>query len=219
METLELKAEVREVKKPVKQLRQVGLVPAVLYGRKTESTPLQIEAKALQKVLKEAGTHQLISLQVNNRKPVMTLVRDIQRDTIKHHYVHVDFYAVQMDQKITAQIPLVIVGVSPAVKDKVGILTHSLDEIEVECVPNDLVPAIEVNVDGLTELDDTLTVADLKVPGSITILSDLDSMVVKIEPPRTAEEVEGVVAVAEEAAAEPEVLTASKKKEGEAEEE
>jgi len=216
METLELKAEVREVTKTVKRLRQAGQVPAVLYGRETEATPIQVEAKALQKVLKEAGTHQLISLQVSKRKPVMTLVRDIQRDTIKHNYVHVDFYAVKMDRKITARIPLIIVGVSPAIKDHGGILTHSLDEVEIECLPNDLLSAIEINIDHLTQLNDTLTVADLKVPSTITILSDPDSMVVKIESPRTAEEIEGL-APAVEAAVEPEVLTAAKKKEEEAE--
>jgi len=214
MEALELKAEVRAASQTLSQIRRSGQVPAVLYGRGVEAIPLQIEAKALQKVLKEAGTHQLISLQIDKRKPMMTLVREMQRDTIKHHYVHVDFYAVKMDQRITASVPLLVVGVAPAVKDLAGILTHGLDELEIECLPSDLVSAIEVNVDHLTQLNDTVTVAELKVPNTITILSDPDSMVVKIEPPRKAEEVEALEAEAP-AAVEPEVLTAAKKKEEE----
>ena len=216
MEALELKAEVREVTgRHVKYLRQDGLVPAVLYGRNTASTLLQIEAKSLYKVLREAGTHQLISLQVSDKKPLMTLARDIQRDNIKHNYLHVDFYAVQMDEKVTAQVPLVIDGVAPAVKDQGGILTQGLDELEIECLPKDLISAIEVNVEELVEYNDAVIVADLKVPSSITILSDLDSMVVKVEPPRKEEEVEVVEEEEVEVTAEPEVLTEAKAEEGE----
>jgi large subunit ribosomal protein L25 len=214
METLELKAEVREVAKSPRQVRQAGLVPAVLYGREIESTPLQVEAKALQKVLKEAGSHQLISLQISKRKPVMTLVRDVQRNSLKHNYVHVDFYAVKMDEKVKASVPLVIEGVSPAIKDRGGILTHGLDEVEIECLPADLISAISVNIDSLVDFHSVITVADLKVPASITILSDPDSMVARVEAPRTAEEVEAMTVVAE-TAAEPEVLTAKKKEEEE----
>jgi large subunit ribosomal protein L25 len=219
METLELKAEVREVTgRHVRHLRREGFVPAVLYGRNTASTLLQVKAKALYKVLKEAGTHQLISLQVDNKKPLMTLARDIQRDNIKHNYLHVDFYAVKMDEKVTAQVPLVIEGVAPAVKDKGGVLTQGLDEIEIECLPKDLISAIEVNVEELVEYNDTIIVADLKVPSSLTILSDPDSMVAKVEPPRKEEEVEAVEEEEVEVTAEPEVLTEAKAEEGEEQE-
>ena len=211
METLELKAEVREVTgRRVKHLRQEGLVPAVLYGRGLEPALLQIKAKSLGKVLMEAGTHQLISLQVDKKKPLMTLARDIQRDVIKHDYLHVDFFAVKMDEKVTAQVPLVIEGVAPAVKDQGGILTQGLDEVEIECLPKDLISAIGVNVEELVEFNDTVTVADLKVPSSITVLSDPDSMVAKVEPPRKEEEVEEVEEEVAEVSAEPEVLTEAK---------
>ncbi|MBN1994263.1 MAG: 50S ribosomal protein L25 [Anaerolineae bacterium] len=210
MESLELKAEVREISgSHVKHLRRDGLVPAVLYGRDTAATLLQIEAKALGKVLKEAGTHQLISLQVGKHKPLMTLARDIQRDIIKHHYLHVDFYAVKMDEKVTAQVPLILEGIAPAVKEKGGVLTQGLDEIEIECLPSDLLSAISVNIDGLTEYNETLTVADLVVPSSVTILSDPDSMVVKIEPPRLEEEEEEEIT---EVSAEPEVIGETREK-------
>jgi len=217
METLELKADVREATgRKVKALRQEGLVPAVLYGH-TDPTLLQIEAKPLGKVLREAGTHQLIGLQIGNKKSVVTLARDIQRDVIRHNYLHVDFYAVKMDEKVTAQIPLVIEGVSPAVKDKGGILTQGMDEVEIECLPSDLISAIEVNIEGLLEYNDSISVSDLIIPSSITVLSDPDSMVVKVEPPRLEEEVEaeGLVEGLEEVSAEPEVLTAAKEEDEE----
>jgi large subunit ribosomal protein L25 len=210
MEALELKAEVRQITgKQVARLRRQGYVPAVIYGNNLENDLIQIEAKALRKVLAQAGTHQLIALQVGDKRPRMTLARELQIDSIKRSYMHVDFYAVNMKEKVTAHVPVVFEGVSPAVKDLDGILVHGMTEIEIECLPGDLIAAIEVNIEGLVELDDMITVADLKVPSSITVLSDPESMVAKVEAPRIEEE-----AVEEEApvSAEPEVLTASKEK-------
>src|SRR6185503_4049618 len=210
MEALELKAEVRQITgKQVAQLRRQGYVPAVIYGNNLENDLIQIEAKTLRKVLAQAGTHQLIALQVGNKRPRMTLARELQIDSIKRSYLHVDFYAVNMMEKVTAQVPVVFEGVSPAVKDLDGILVHGMTELEIECLPADLIAAIEVNIEGLIELGDMITVADLKVPSSITVLSDPESMVAKVEAPRIEEE-----AVEEEAPAgtEPEVLTAAKEK-------
>ena len=209
MEALELKAEVRQITgKQVARLRRQGYVPAVIYGNNLENDLIQIEAKALRKVLAQAGTHQLIALQVGDKRPRMTLARELQIDSIKRSYMHVDFYAVNMKEKVTAQVPVVFEGVSPAVKDLDGILVDGMTEIEIECLPGDLIAAIEVNIEGLVELGDMITVADLKVPSSITVLSDPESMVAKVEAPRIEEE-----AVEEEApvSAEPEVLTAKEK--------
>lgn len=204
MEALELKAELRQLGKGhAKNLRQQGLVPAVMYGKDKNTELLQIEARSLARVLSVAGTHQLIAVQVANKKPVMTLARDIQKDVIKREYLHVDFYMVQMDQKVEAQIPIRLVGEAPAV-DLGGVLTQGLDQLDVECLPGDLVNFIEVDISGLAEFNDTLTVADMVVPGTITVLSDPESMVAKVEPPRIVEE----EAEGEEAtSAEPEVIS------------
>jgi len=213
MEALELKAEVREVTgRQVKHLRQGGLVPAVLYGKDLDPALLQIEEKALTKVLRQAGTHQLISLQIGQKKPQMTLARDIQRDVIRYNYLHVDFYAVRMSEKVTAQVPLELVGHAPAVREQGGILTHGLDEVEIECLPADLVASIEVNIDGLVEFNDSISVADLIVPDTITILSDPESLVAKIEPPRLVEEEEVEEEEMVEVSFEPEVLTEAKER-------
>jgi large subunit ribosomal protein L25 len=213
MEALELKAEVREVTgRQVKHLRQGGLVPAVLYGKDLDPALLQIEEKALTKVLRQAGTHQLISLQIGQKKPQMTLARDIQRDVIRYNYLHVDFYAVRMSEKVTAQVPLELVGHAPAVREQGGILTQGLDQVEIECLPSDLVSSIEVNIDGLVEFNDSISVADLTVPDTITILSDPESLVAKIEPPRLVEEEEVEEEEMVEVSVEPEVLTEAKER-------
>ena len=211
MDALELTAEPREVKgRHVKYLRQQGIVPVILYGREVESTPLQIEEKALTKVLDEAGTHQLVSLKIGSGSSVMTLARYIQRDVIRRNYIHVDFYAVKMDEKVVAHVPVALIGEAPAVEEHGGVLTQGLDEIEIECLPSDLISSVEVSVESLKELNDTITVSDLTLPDNITILSEPESMVAKVEPPRIIEEEEE----GEEemvTSAEPEVLTASKR--------
>lgn len=219
MEALELKGEVRAVTgRHVKHLRETGLVPAVLYGRNIEPTSIQVHEKTLAKILRQAGTHQLISLQVGNNQPVLTLARDIQRDVLRHGYVHVDFYAVTMSEKVTAQIPLIFVGEAPAVDDFGGILTHGLDEVEVECLPADLIPAIEVSLDSLAHLNDTITVANLQVPATISILSDPESMLAKVEPPRTVEALEEEEEKEVGISAEPEVVSRAREKVEEEEE-
>lgn len=209
MDAIELKAEIRQATgKHVKQLRRQGYVPGVIYGNTAETSPIQIEAKALNKVLSQTGTHQLIALQVGKKKAVMTLAREIQRDTIKRAFLHVDFYAVNMKEKVTAEIPVIFEGVSPAVRDFAGTLVHGVTEVEIECLPSDLISAVSVNIDSLVTFDDIITVADLKVPSTITILTDPDTMLAKVEPPRV-EEALGEVAAA---SAEPEVLTGAKER-------
>ena len=215
MEALELKAEARQtIGKHVGKIRQQGFVPAVVYGKGIETDLIQIDAKNLRKVLGQAGTHQLVALQIGRKKPRMTLARDIQIDAIKRNYLHVDFYVVNMAEKVTAQVPLEFVGVPPAVKDLGGILVQGLTEVEIECLPSDLIAAIEVNIEGLAAIDDMITVADLSVPTTVTVLSEPESMVAKIEPPRIIEEVEEEE---EEVPvdAEPEVITGAKEKDEE----
>ena len=208
MDALKLSAEPRERGKGyAKQLRKQGIVPAVMYGRDAKTQMLQIEAKTLTKVLSVAGSHQLISIQVGDNSPVMALAREIQQDYIRHEYTHVDFYMVKMDEKVNASVPLLLVGESPAVINEGGILTQGLDQLDIECLPGDLISTIEVNVEGLLEFNDSILVSALQVPDTVTVLSDPESMVAKIEAPRKAEELEALDEDVEVDGAEPEVIT------------
>jgi large subunit ribosomal protein L25 len=221
MEQIELKAEPRQISgKHVKQLRAEGYVPAVLYGSKIKSTPIQIASKPLQKALAQAGGNTLISLQVGDKKPVLALAREVQRDTLRHHILHADFYQVVMTEKITVEVPLVFVGDAPAVKDG-GILVHGLDAVEVQCLPADVPHSIEVDLSSLTEFHSRVAVADLHLPPAVTMLSEPESLVAHIEAPRKAEEEEEeeVVEEAVAAAVEPELVARREKKEEEEEEE
>jgi len=206
MEQIELKAEPRTLTgRHAKQLRDQGYVPAVVYGSQVETTPIQLEGKTLHKVLAKAGGNTLISLQIGKKKPVLTLAREIQRDIIRHNILHVDFYQVVMTEKITAEIPLVLSGEAPALENG-GILVHGLNTVEVQCLPADLPSALEVDLSSLAEFNDLVSVADLRVPSSVTILSDPDSVIVRIEAPRMVEEEAEALEEALEVSVEPELV-------------
>jgi len=182
MEQIELETQTREVLgKKVKSLRREGLVPAVLYGHETVSIPLQVEERELNRVLAQAGGHRLIALKVGrSRKRQMALARDVQWDVIAGKPIHVDFYAVVMTEKITTEVPLVLVGEAPAADQVGAMVLQGLDEVEIECLPGDLIEAIEVDLSGLKEIDQAIYVKDLRLPPTVEILTDTEELVAKV---------------------------------------
>ena len=196
MEQIELRTQKRKMLgKKVKNLRREGLVPAVLYGHKTDSVPLQVEERELNRILTQAGGHRLIALKIGRaRKRQMALAREVQWDVISRKPIHVDFYAVIMTEKVTIEVPLVFIGEAPAVAQAGAILLQGLDEVEIECLPGDLVEAIEVDVTELVEMDQTIYVKDLRVPPALDVLTDAEGIVARVAW-AAAEEVEEVVVV------------------------
>lgn len=220
MEQIELRAEQRNIfGKKTKRLRKAGLIPATLYGPRTEPVSLQIQERDLRQVLDRAGTHQVISLWIDEAdRPRMTLAREIQRDTITHSLLHVDLYEVAMTERITAEIPLSLVGEAPIAAQKRGLLVRGLDSVQVLCLPGELVESIEVDISDLEEDDQAILVKDLIVDGAIEVLTNPEEVVLQVLPVRAAlvEEVVGEEVEAREV----EVITAAREREeGEPEEE
>jgi len=178
----------KETKKSVNNLRKLGQIPAVLYGHKIKSINLSVAANIFDKVYKEAGESSLIDLVIDEEKPVKTLIQEVQLDPIKNKIIHIDFYQVRMDEKITATLPIELVGEAPVVKELGATLVTSLDEIEIECLPADLIHEINVEVSGLKTFDDLIHVKDLNIPSTIKVLNNKDEVVVSVTPPRTEEE-------------------------------
>jgi len=210
-EQVELTAEKRTVLgKRVKRLRWQGWVPGVMYGHGFDSIPLQFKARDLQQLLSQVGGSQLVSIKVKGQEqPQMALVRDVQRDPIRRTPLHVDFYRVKMTERITAEVPLEIVGESPAVEAGEGILLQGISTIEIECLPGNLVDAIEVDLSDLVEIDQALYVRDLAIPASIDVLTSPDEVIVHVvlmKEEEEEEEEELIMPVAEEV----EVITAAK---------
>jgi len=184
MQTIELVAEKRTIKgKQVKRLRRQGLVPAVIYGHLIEPIEIQVAERDLRHALDQAGSTHLVALRIaGTKKPHQVLTKEIQYDPITGTPLHVDFQEIVMTEKITAEIPIVLVGESPAVRRGDGALLQALSSVQVECLPGDLISAIEINLGDLEAVEDTVLVSDLQVSDTMQILNDPEEVVVKILP-------------------------------------
>jgi large subunit ribosomal protein L25 len=191
------------VGKKVKRIRREGWVPIVLYGPDFESEIFQANGFDTNRAVTAAGMTSLISLQVEGRQePYKTLVRDVQRDLLTDALIHVDLYHVSMTQRITTEVPVELVGRTPLSAQGTVMLLTLMDRVEIECLPGDLVPSLELDVSQLQDLDDVLYVKDLSVPEGITIRSDADGTVVRLaRTTRLEEEVKEEELLPEEVAA------------------
>ncbi len=180
MESTFLKAQTRTIiSKGLNRLRRDGLLPGILYGSNTDPVALQLPAHEAGQILIRLQGTVLIDLEVDGQT-YTTIVRELQRDVLSGHPVHVDFMAVDMEQVLTIMVPINLVGESPAVATGEYAVMTSLYELEVECLPKDIINIIEVSVEGLTDLGDTILVSDVVVPEGINILTDLEEAVARV---------------------------------------
>lgn len=175
--------------KQVGALRRSGKLPAVLYGPGTDPLTIQLDQRDASRTLSRlAGTH-LIDLAVDGALH-KTLVRHIQRDSIRGTLMHVDFYKVAMDRPIHITVPINLVGTAPATTTD-GVLVHGITEIDVECLPGDILSGLDVDLSGLKAIGDTIHLRDVDIPQTIKVLSELDELIARI----THQAVEVVVPV------------------------
>lgn len=200
MDTLLIEAKVRDTKASPMYLRSVNQIPAVFYGKKQDSVPLTLEYQAFRKVFQKAGRSKIIELIIDGKKKP-ALIHEVQLNPLSDRVSHVDFKFVNMDEEITARIPLITVGIAPAVKDLGGILTTVKQEVEVRCLPKDLPGSIEIDVSVMDSLHSSIHVKDLKVGAGVKFMTPMEDVVVTIS--QAKEEVEAApVAAAVPAAGE-----------------
>lgn len=209
MEAVVLKAKYRDViGKQVKALRRDGLLPAVLYGHRINPIPVSLDYRDVSKMLSQITSSQLVIVDVDGEQH-HTLVRDKQRDPVLSTIMHVDFLVVSMTEKLRAEVILDLVGDAPAVKDFSGILLTGLESIEVECLPQDLLEKITVDLSSLKEIGDTIFVKDISLPESVEVLTDPEEIIASVTFAALEEEEE----IEEEAEEEPEVIEKGRKEE------
>jgi large subunit ribosomal protein L25 len=181
MEEIRLTATRRKVKKgAAKRLREEGFVPGILYGHDVGNVPLKFDAITLGQIVTQTGATQLIQLQLDEADATQpVLLREIQRDVLTGSPIHVDVLAVSMTETITAELTLNLIGEPQPVIMGEGILLQGLNTLEIECLPGDLIPSFDIEVDHL-EIGDGIFVEDLELPANITILADPDEMVAQV---------------------------------------
>ncbi len=216
-EQIVVKAEPRAVQGSAAagRLRREGRLPAVLYSAGKQGEPLQIDAHDFDRLLhRHHGEHMLADLVVGGAEPRKVILKETQLHPLTHRLQHVDFQEISMTERLTVEVPIALVGEAAGVLVG-GLLDHLLREIEIECLPDDLMEQIELDVSALG-IGDRLTVADIPLdPARYTVLTDADLAVAAVSAPRVEEEetpAEGAAAEAGEGG-EPEVIKEKKDEE------
>ena len=212
MQQIRLEAQKREAsgKGAARGMRRAGHIPGVLYGRKNEVIPIQIDTRGFQDFLQNYGENAFINLEIADHGTENVMVKEIQRDPVSNQLLHTDLLRISMDEPITAAATIVLVGSAPGIQEG-GILEFPHRQLTLHCLPTVLPEEIEVDISEL-EIDDRLSVEDISLPEEIEILDDPHTRIVAVVPPRIEEEpteeedLEGEeVAVDEDA--EPEVIS------------
>ncbi len=220
MDKVVLKAVKRDVTgKQVSALRRAGKLPAVIYGRHVEPIAISLDAHTTSLAMAKLTSSSLVTIELDGRE-YPSLVRERQRNYIKGNLTHVDFLAVDLNEKIRATVRLEFVGISAAVKDYNGVLVKNLEKLEVECLPTDLPERITVDISALKQIGNGIRVRDMAISDNVRILNDEDEMIAVATAAKEEAVVETAVAAvpgAETSA--PELSVERGKKEEEAEKE
>lgn len=217
MESIKLEAKKRTLTgKAVSQLREKGLIPAVIYGKGMESLTLEVLEQPFLKAFKEAGESTLIDLVVDG-KTNKVLIQEVAHDPLSDKIVHADFHKVSLTEKMHAKIPFVFVGESRAVKGLGGILIKNVSELEVECLPTALVHEIPVDISKLENFGDIIHLKEIVIPPGITVKHlHGEDPIVSVAEPRSEEELK---ALEDKPVASVEAVEVIKKEKAEGEEE
>lgn len=200
MDSISLAARPRsETGRHVHHLRREGAIPAVLYGHKVAPQSLAVDAKEMERTWQHAGRTHLVDVHVEGQRGARkALIKDLQFHPRSGRMLHVDLFAVNLREKITSEVPVIVVGESPAVQQKVGQVQQVVSTLRVEALPADLPAQLTVDISGLTEVDQAVTLGEIELPKAVALVhADLSETVVKIAAVRVREE-EPEAAAAEE---------------------
>ncbi|MGO8760584.1 MAG: 50S ribosomal protein L25 [Desulfobaccales bacterium] len=172
MQKVVLKASKREaLGKKVGALRRAGKLPAVLYGHRIESTPIMLEAHEATLRLSHLTSSSLVMIDLDGQE-YPALVREKQRDYLKNRLLHVDFQVISMTEKVTTQVGIELTGTAPAVKAFNAVIVTVLNELEIECMPQDLPQRVVIDISGLGEIGAAIHVRDVTISDKVKILDD-----------------------------------------------
>lgn len=199
--------------------RAKGSLPAVVYGPGTEPVSLDLAYTDFSKMYDKAGNASLVDLLVDDKDLGKVLIQDVQYDPVKGRMIHVDLRKIDMNRAMTATVILRFTGEVPVIKEAGGTLVRTVEKVEVECLPKDLVSHIDVDLSVLKTFEDAIKIKDLRVPAGITIKSPkADDLVAKATPAMTEEEIKALEEEAGKADVTKIELVEKKVKEGEEEE-
>jgi large subunit ribosomal protein L25 len=191
LEQIDLKAQVRKKtgKGPARALRRDGRIPAILYGQKADSIMLSIDFKEFENIVKKVNIGSvLLNLQIQNGETTTrpAMIKELQTNPVSGAFLHVDFYEIDMQRKITVSVPVVTRGTSEGVEQG-GHLQIVRRELELFCLPTAIPEAIEVDITDLT-IGDSIHVQEIALPGDVELTEEIDFTVITVLAPKVEEE-------------------------------
>ena len=208
------KIELKALTRKLEDKKDNNYISAILYGAKIDNQNLKLGRTEFEKTLAIAGEASLIDLVIDGKEPVKVVVKTTQKHSVKDNIIHVDFYQVDMDKKIIAEIILNFINEAPAVKELGAVLIKDMDTIEIECLPGDLINHINIDLSTLKNMHDSIRLEDLSFPDTVKVLSKGSETIASVIEPRI--EIEPEEAPSEEETKEGEEGAEEGVKEGEA---
>jgi len=187
---INLSAKIRQKSgRKTQLLRDSGRIPAVVYGNKIKNILIDLDEKEFLKVLKKAGESSLIELEIEGDKEKRSvLIHEIQKDPVTDRIIHVDFFQASLKKEVEVEIPLIIEGESPAVKELGGTLVKNISELKIKALPQNLPHEIKVSINELKTFEDHILVKDLNLPKDVKVIAKPDEIVISVTRPEKVEE-------------------------------
>ena len=177
--------------KKVRSLRRQGVIPVHVYGAGIEPASLQVDDRTLNRILPQVGSNIPISVEYEGQEgEYICFVREIQRHPVTETVIHVDFLRVDVTQTIAAEVPVILVGASPAVTQMAGTLLQNIQSLSIEALPMNMPAELTVDISSLVDFDTTIAVGDVETPGNVTVLNEPGDVIVRVAPPRLEVELE-----------------------------
>ncbi len=177
--------------KKVRSLRRQGVIPVHVYGANIEPASLQVDDRTLNRILPQVGSNIPVSVEYEGQDGEnICFVREIQRHPVTESVIHVDFLRVDVTQTVAAEVPVILVGASPAVTQMAGTLLQNVQSLSIEALPMNMPAEVTVDISSLIDFDATIAVGDVEVPGDVTVLNEPGDVMVRVAPPRLEVEVE-----------------------------
>lgn len=183
--TLRLEERAATGAREARRLRKNGYIPGVVYGKGIEAKPVKVKASEFREFLARHGRHAIFRMDFAGEKDLTALIKDVQFDTMKNNFVHVDFQKISLTEEINVDVPVKIIG-REMLERTGGVIVHQLNEITVKCLPEKIPQHIEIDV-SLLQIGQSLTAGQLNLPEGVTMVTEPQDVVLSVTAGKTAD--------------------------------
>jgi len=213
-----IEAEKREIKgKGLKALRRKGLVPAVIFDSKTVSEDITVKADEIMRIIRGAGATTIFDVVIGGTVN-KAVIKELQTNPVSEEIMHVSFFKIDENAEMDFELSIVLTGISPAVKNNLGVLVQPFESVMIRCKPQDLIDSLNVDISKMEHPGQTIKLSEVALPKGIKLVhkEDIDNTIVTITELQKEEEIKPVTSAEGEEGAEGETVEGEEGAEGEA---